>query len=553
MSSLGRLLPALMPWLLAGCVASQVTFAPLPTSDTALLEEGKGVVLVQVADTTLLGHSYPVSQVTLAPKDVHESDEIKFPRMSAVDAEGKSTTFFYAVLPANDYALSSLRSFHRRGDAYLSHFYPADVSLGTFTVEAGKLTDLGTLIVYIGRSGESYRYSTIRAPGASRARDVLFRDVPGLRENLLNGDAPLGWHDDGHDIERQNAYLQAVNRQIMLGTPTLDASRGTLTYPAPLGVIVKRSAEGAWSLDAFDEDVELQQVAHFDDTTLIVTEFNEAYYRVSLEAAWQRLPNIPGGQRIAFVDRNPQMGIYAVAPNGNTFDVWAMPSLEGSWTHVQTLAPELGGFWRAVEQAFVTPQAGQVRHANYIQTDDALFFVAGLDLFRYDFTARDVQKVGFSGVESIQMRNGFLTVRRSGAGVPLSVSADGGHTFDAIRGYLREPRQGDESSTRPRVPQPSHVQQRDRIRLVGHPIFIDEVTAFAVHRGRAGREHPFLVRTVGSTDVWQPTGGPLPEGCAILELASASEFVLRCVLSGEFYRSDDEGMTWTLEREVSET
>ena len=90
------------------------------------------------------------------------------------------------------------------------------------------------------------------------------------------------------------------------------------------------------------------------------------------------------------------------------------------------------------------------------------------------------------------------------------------------------------------------------MKLIGHPIFLNNSLAFGVHEAPRNGD-AFLVRTDDGAENWKRVDAPLPKGCLDLELANSSELLLQCFLSGEFYRSTDEGMSWEIDREVSDT
>ena len=533
--------------VIAGCIPSAVNMLEKPTNDTELQSVNGGLVLVQVADTTPVGAAYPVNQVTLAPKDVNESDEIKYQRMTAIEAPGNSTKFFYAVLPANDYSISGLRVFYSFGDSYLSLEYPAGIELGTFTVEPGKITDLGVLAVYVKRRGEDYLYDTVRTSSASRTLGLLEKDAPRLLERTVNSDSPMSWHDDGKDVERQYAYREAVNRQIVFGQPYVEEATGEINYPSRLGTLVQRSADGDWLLEATEEDAEISLLTRVQGRQVMVNEFSEIFVRDGRNEAWEAVQKVPAESSLMYIDEHPVLGVYAVTQEAQGITIWSSPGLDSEWTRVHSFEPELG-FFASLDQSLLGIEQN-ISGAVYVSTDDYLFMVLRGDLYRYDFATDTVTELKTPNVTSLQARNGVITISSYGTTRSNKASFDSGESWQSYSGPIDDGVEPTNWKARQRK------EARERpVKLIGHPIFFGDQSGFAVHEGDNKEVDPFLLRTDDGGSTWvRVESDGLPEDCASLEFATTSEILLGCFVTGEFYRSTDQGVTWELEREVSET
>ena len=533
--------------MFTGC-ATNVQVLP-PVTEKSTVPPGSGVVLLQVADTTPSGRIYPVSQVTFAEQEI-EVEEEKYPRVIAQQKFGKSTRLFIGILPEGRYALTSLRSFHQVGDAYFSRFYPADIELGTFKVEANKVTDLGALTVFIDRTAEDYRYSTTRVAKNDRGVKHLVDQRQLLAEGLSNLDAPLSWEPDGKDRERQSTYRRAVNRQVVTGVPFVHTQSGAITFPSRLGMLIHRNADQQWSLSAFDDDVEIPLLAEIEGTTVIVTEFNELYYRQDGNAEWQAGHSLPEGQTITFVGAYSG-GNYLVSEFDRTVSVWTNREIGEKWQLVNSLKPKLG-FFSSLDHAFSLDTA--ISRGGYVAVGDELYLAAGDSTYRYTFQSNKFADLKTPKVNSIQQRNGTLTISSGSLFTSNKVSFDGGQTWRSYSGYMRQELS---DNLRARIKRdPTQKPRLKRAKFIGHPIFINETTGLAIHQAKDNREDtsPFMIRSDNAGNEWYPVEGvTLPKGCADLELADENEILLRCFLSGEFYRSDDFGESWVLEREVSES
>ena len=546
---MNRLLPILaigaFTVLIAGCIPSTVNMLEKPTNESELQAVNGGLVLVQIADTTPLGARYPVNQVTLAPKDVNESDEIKFQRMTAIEAPGNSTKFFYAVVPANDYSISGLRAYYSFGDSYLAMDYPAGINLGTFSVDSGKVTNLGVIATYVKRRGEDYLYKSVRTSSPSRTLSLLRDDAPDLLARSTNADAPMTWHEDGKDQDRQSDYREAVYRQIVFGQPFVEEASGEIHYPSRLGTLVQRDDEGEWLLEATEEDAEIAMLTRIQGQQVLVNEFGELFVRDGQNEPWRPATNVPSDAPVVFIDEHPQLGVYAVTQEDMSVTIWSSPRLDNEWSQLQSFEPELG-FFAALDQSLLGIEQN-IQGAVYVATDNHLFLVLRGDLYRYDFTDRTFTELKTPDVQSLQIRNGIITI--SSWGSSDKVSFDAGETWLKYNG----PIDTGEVATTWKAQQRLKAREKST-KFIGHPIFLDPQNGFGVHEEETKEEGPFLIRSNDGGRSWvKVEGGGLPEDCASLELATSREILLGCFITGEFYRSTDAGVSWDLEREVSET
>jgi len=533
--------------LLAGCATTNVAMLPKTVNNPSeMLAGGKGLVAIQIADSTPLGQSYPVNYVTFAPKNYGESEKDKFPRAEAIDTSGLSTTWILAALPENEYSIRSLNAYYYFGNSYVQQFYPADIGLGTFNVEAGKITNLGVLAVYIGRRNDSYLYETTRASKtiSDYGTEALQAGFPLLLGEITNLDAPLTWNEDGLDADRRSNYRNAVNRQIAFGEPYINEGTGEIIYTGPLGVILRRQAEGEWVLDAFDEDIRIRQFLEINGQEILLTEFGTLYSRQSGSNAWE--PGKEGGVdgEIVFLTQSDAGQVIAVAHEPESVAVWDADSIEGPWTK-RAVQEITYGFWTAPAD----PNE-DVKGATYIKHGPYIFMGMERNVYRYSIAANMIENLGIAGPSTLQARNGFITVRGRGSwGDVNKVSFDNGDSWKTFSNRLVAPEV--QAASGGHVPVSSN--RRATRNLVGHPIFIDPSNAYVTHAVKDEEEKRYLVKTVDGGRKWMVEDlYELPEGCADLIMAKSDDLLLGCYLSGEFYSSSDGGKSWELERAVSE-
>ena len=131
-------------FILGGC-SSGVNMLPT-LSEKNMPKENQGVVVVRVINAS--AYPLPFNQVTITPKNLNESKKIKPSRLRALPVATTGSTIFSSPVTSGSYSLDSIRSFHIQGEFWYSRWAPADAKFGTFDVEAGKVTDLGTIIYY---------------------------------------------------------------------------------------------------------------------------------------------------------------------------------------------------------------------------------------------------------------------------------------------------------------------------------------------------------------------------------------------------------------------
>lgn len=533
---------------LASCMPSDILMVPAATDEFEFVDGSEGVVLLQLADTTPFGAVYPANQLTLAPKDVNESDTTKFLRLVAAESDSGSTRFFYAAVPANEYSLSSLRAYYSFGESYYSRFYPADIELGTFRVEPGKVTDLGVMAIYVNRSGEDYAFKTIRTPSDALSLQEFSEAAPELSARMSNLNSPLGWEPDANDGSRREDYINAVNRQIVFADPYIDAASGAMKFPSRLGVVVERNSSGEWRLDSIPSDAELRQVTVINSSDVVVTEFNEILLRDEDGGNWASSQPPSGSGRLMFVGKHEGTGIFAVMQQPESVTVWSTPAFGEAWTELATITPRLN-FLQVVDRDLFSVNQ-DIRGASYAIEGDKFYLALRDKVFSMDLFSHAVEETDVPNATSLQIRNGILTTRSQDQRSLSRMSPDGGNTWNQAAGYYI----GELSVAEAQRRLQSRRQSVRRPKFIGHPIFFDSRRGIAVHEGRRDEDPAFLISTENGASTWSLlTGATLPEGCAQLLTAHGTELLVGCFLSGEIYRSSDLGKTWELEREVSES
>jgi hypothetical protein len=273
--------------LLAGC-AGQVNMLPTLTPET-IVQPSQGVVVVRIINTS--SYPLPFNQITFAPENLMESSKIKADRALSLTPKMNGSTVFSAPINAGKYALSSIRSFHARGDYLYSRWASTDAKFGTFVIEPGKVTDLGTIIYYPKPEKDKYFDILLLAPHTQKG-EVLDSDFSFFK---YDKDQLLGWNLDERDEERESLYSSVAQNPITFNSRYL-APDGAVYFLGKLGVILKRTAQGDWELDAIDSNFDLNTMAQNKRGDIIVGGAEGQLFLKTVGNEWKNISLDPKNQ-----------------------------------------------------------------------------------------------------------------------------------------------------------------------------------------------------------------------------------------------------------------
>jgi len=226
-------------------------------------KENQGVVVVRVINAS--AYPLPFNQVTITPKNLNQSEKIKPNRLQALPVATTGSTLFSSPVASGSYSLDSIRSFHIRGDFWYERWGPADAQFGTFNVEAGKVTDLGTIIYYPKPEKDKYLNTILRQPSTKPASVLAdyFSFYPFDPEQVLT------WSEDEYQEDRDALYISMAQNPVTFKTKYL-APDNTIYFIGKLGVILKRTTDKEWQIDAVDTNLDLSTISQSAQGNLIV-------------------------------------------------------------------------------------------------------------------------------------------------------------------------------------------------------------------------------------------------------------------------------------------
>jgi hypothetical protein len=266
--------------LLSGC-AGDVNMLPTLSEKTKITAD-QGIVVVRIINAS--AYPLPFNQLTVTPKNLNESKKIKASRLQAISAPTTNSMIFSAPITTGSYALDSIRAFHVRGDYWYSRWAGADAKFGTFNIEPGKITDLGTIIYYPKPQEDKYLNTILRTP-TEKPAEALNTYFPFYS---FNEKQVLNWTEDEYQEDRDTLFTSVVQNPITFNTEYL-APDNSVYFIGKLGVILKRTPNKEWLLDAVNTNLDLSAIVQNENGDLAVGGDEGIIYFKQLGGNWQNI------------------------------------------------------------------------------------------------------------------------------------------------------------------------------------------------------------------------------------------------------------------------
>lgn len=255
-----------------------------PLTEKSKTTNLKGVVTAKIINVG--PYPLPFNQLTITPDNVNESKKIKPTRLQSKTTNTKGTTVFASEVDPGTYAVTSIRSFHTRGDYWYSRFAMSDAQMGTFDVKPGHVTDLGTLIYYPKPDGDRYKDVLMRLPsfqnnlGATLAS--YFPYIVSHKEGMLT------WHEDEQDEDRNTLYSSIVQNPVLF-SKRVQGPNGDIHFLSKLGVILSLTPDGEFTMDAVDTNDALTTMDEHSSGAKAVADVLGNVFVQQPDDAWQAL------------------------------------------------------------------------------------------------------------------------------------------------------------------------------------------------------------------------------------------------------------------------
>jgi hypothetical protein len=266
--------------LLNGC-AGDVNMLPTLSQKTKVATD-QGIVVVRIINAS--AYPLPFNQVTITPKNLNESKKIKASRLQAISAPTTDSMVFSAPVTAGSYALDSIRAFHVRGDYWYSRWAGADAKFGTFNIEPGMVTDLGTVIYYPKPQEDKYLNTILRTSteNPAEALSTYFPFYSFHEEQVLN------WTEDEYQEDRDTLFNSVAQNPVTFNADYL-APDNSIYFIGKLGVILKRTSNKEWLLDAVNTNLDLSAIVQSENGDIAVGGDEGVIYFKQLGGDWQNI------------------------------------------------------------------------------------------------------------------------------------------------------------------------------------------------------------------------------------------------------------------------
>lgn len=556
---------------LGGCVPSSVNMKPPVTSQTPINNDG--VVVARVINAG--GSMLPFNQLTITPKNINESKDNKYPRLTSLNDPGGSTSLFASAIPPGEYSVDSVRSFFVIGEYFYSLWASGGVDLGVFKVESGKITDLGTFIYYRKVDGDKYSDRLIRIPQTNN-QEMISQYRAFLKYDPSN---VLTWNEDGSDADRFSSYV-SLSQNPTLFTGRYLSKSGSLFLLGKLGAVLERTPTGEWRQDALDTNADLTAIAQDAEGQLLVGGDQGALFFRGKDAKWQNI-SLDIGTKIGSVQFMPSGDalIYAVQ-NGTGVVLLGNPVKgKSAWKKYYSYVANKG--WRdANEQVLNTgePEANVINNKqrivsvrfetflgkNFIRVgiqqsgnDNEFDTLDRVDtkLFRIESDSRLAYEAELAGKMDRITQAGNVNLGVKVAGFWSWTGKDGYFRYDSATGNWVEIKTSVNNcpgltakNTTCRV-NGKMLSRTSGFSFISTPVFVTAEKGYASVRSSLpgnGDKDPFMVVTTDGGKNWTKMGVEFPgKFCTDMVPEVTDRIMLYCAgVSGDFYESIDEGKTW---------
>ncbi|GAA0858294.1 hypothetical protein [Aliiglaciecola litoralis] len=290
--------------LLNGC-ASTVNVAPR-LSEQSNVNQQEGILLARVVNAT--SYKLPFNQLFIAPKEVNASKEVKTVLAYAEDRPVGGASVFAVSLKPGEYSISSVRSFIFRGEFYFSRGTGSDPEFGTFKVEAGKVTDLGTMVYYPKPLDDRYTDILVRVPETAQGT-ILENYFPNLAEQHQD---VLTWDADERDEQRFLMYASIAQNPIDF-TDIIAAPDGSIYMLSKLGVILRYDTNNGFETLAVDTDLSLSSFAQNQSGDRLVGGHEGALFYQPANGEWHaiQIPAKASVHHVGFYQENQFDVVYS--------------------------------------------------------------------------------------------------------------------------------------------------------------------------------------------------------------------------------------------------
>lgn len=515
--------------VLAGCATG-----PTKTSldePNVVLPDVYGIVVVQVVTNAERVGPLLDNWTSLYAVNVDSTDqtfELKPKKNGLV-----RNRVFVGAFPPGRYAFYRLQAWEAVGNGARWTNANFARTVGSFEVIEGRITSLGTLVYQplgkFERDGTEYGIYTIARIDDYEDLVPFVADAYPEFHAEMESDATLGWFPDELDNERAETAenLRAV---AWSGAPRALAD-GVIASGGMLGQIYWRSADGDWSRTDTGFTNQILDVSQTQTGFVAGGDRGLVLVASELAGPWMRIDGPPETEAITWIEEGPDSTLFVKTQSDSVTKVYLVGALDGDWREVFSQEYSPGPFFTG--RGGVYP----------IVTEDGelVVFAEGRRITIDTDSGEQDSTEGHHHFRLVRQRDGtlqsMLASLWSGTGDNM-YSIDDGRTWTTIERVSRREWFG-----------PSTLRGLPFRRSDGGVVIVSHKSAFEIG-ARKRTEEVFLRIGDGRGDIasW---GIELEEGCRTIlpEISTDSRVFIKCD-DGRLLRSDDDGLTWHVDRDV---
>jgi hypothetical protein len=573
---LKRTLGIFLLFAAAACTTSKVNLIP-NNSGNVPLAQNEGLVVARVINASPFDRT--LNYLTLAPKQLHESESEKWQRLQAVKDFNGNSTLFVAPVKAGEYSLSSVHGYHVEGNFYYQQWMPVAPSFGTIKVVPGEVTNLGTLVYYHKPDGERFSKMLSRFEDLESVSEDITRHEPRLMA-MADASNARSWDADELSVEREDVFLNIVQNPVVFNRK-FPIAPDKWAFTTKLGVLMTLDAEQGVTLEDVDT---LYDLVHFcavpSGPRLVSDALSRVWLSMSEGAQWQEASlELQEGDTVAGVHVSEDQRLFVVTNgNGTVRIVELFESAPAQTRMVYSKAYN----WlandefqrREAARIAALSDPGKVNDAERkrsalegiqaLSFQQQLFLLVNEKLHVLDADGEQVQALPFDGkfrsLEPAGWDKLFATWESEWYGsVQHWVSDDVGQSWRRILYKVdRCPQEG--------IPEGLNEANRNSVRCEGmtgprwskhyplsQPIMFENGRGFSVaRRGSnevASRQNDhYLIETEDGGELWKRSESVLPKYCwRLMHGFDEGEIILNCRYStGQMYRAHKDALEWEL-------
>lgn len=562
--------------VIQGCGSASKINSVFPLSKTTVLSKNEGIVVARFINAS--GMQLPFNKLTLTPKNINESKNIKWQVLRSKQTLLNETAIFSSAIRSGDYSLEGFGSYYHNDGSYYVQSVTAGIILGTFTVKANQVTDLGTIIFYAKPQEDKFYPIFMRLPEPELA-EVIEKYFPFFQYDKNN---ILTWDVTDLEDENRSDYLSIVQNPTSF-EKIFRSHDNSIYFLGKLGAIVRRSNIGDWELDVLDTNLNLNAIAENKLGDLMVGGSEGRLFLKRNGSQWQDISMSADHQilDISFFQNNI---LTIIAKTQEAELVVLRASIDGkepSWSQINKYHTITG--WENIDfpspaktvlknrktRRIYSASISTIGDKNYVwiatQSLKVSSFSNEIEYSSYSFDSRTwkVSKVKYDLDIRTTINSGPITLGievidfwSKGRDESYHKYLENSDSWERIRNRITRCRNGQlihehgcETAKSTPIQRKEQRQQSEKIyfNFISKPWFKNYNDAIAIAKINFYKKpKTIIIATKDGGNTWYDTGNKIPNpNCTEIVTDISGYLLVSCNgISGDFYESKDDGATW---------